>query len=146
MNSTRWCYSSSNFCWFVFPFLEFQMKFIPDIYATFFNKAIGLRVGFGIDKLKDLSIFNKFFSHQANVIFFIPSMVPNNFFHLWIQNIFTNMKKTPNIFAKFCIEAAVPKHINVFSVFNIEYFSFKQKWVDIFCYWNMNVKNKISIE
>ena len=110
------------------------MKFIPDIYATFFNKAIGLRVGFGIDKLKDLSIFNKFFSYQANVIFFIPNMVPNNFFHLWIQNIFTNMKKKPNIFAKFCIEAAVPKHINVFSVFNIEYLSFKQKWVDIFCY------------
>ena len=46
------------------------MKFIPDIYATFFNKAIGFRVGFGIDKLKDLSFFNEFFSHQANVIFF----------------------------------------------------------------------------
>ena len=34
------------------------------------------------------------------------------------------------MFVEFCINVAVPEYVNVFSVFNIEYFSCQQKRVD----------------
>ena len=74
---------------FVFPFLEFHKKFIPEINTSSFNKTENFKVGFRVDRLKDIFVFNQIFSDQVNVIFTIFSMFPNNFCYSRIQNVFS---------------------------------------------------------
>ena len=74
---------------FVFPFLEFQQKFIPEINTSSFNKTENFEVSFRVDRLKDIFVFNQIFSDQVNVIFTIFNMFPNNFCYSRIQNVFS---------------------------------------------------------
>ena len=64
------------------------MEVVPELDASFLDKAIDLRVSAGIDKLKYFIVFNEYLLKFIKVLFIFFDIFPRNISHARINYIF----------------------------------------------------------
>ena len=73
---------------FVLPVFELQVEVVPELDTSFRDKAIDLRVGAGIDKLKYFVVFNEYLLKFIKVLLIFLYIFPRNVSHARRNDIF----------------------------------------------------------
>ena len=84
----KWPSKDSCKYFFALPAFELQVEVVPELDASFLDKAIDLWVSAGIDKLKYFIVFNEYLLKFIKVLFIFFDIFPHNISHARINYIF----------------------------------------------------------